>query len=87
MIKGKRNLVFAIYSAGFAQAMIQNKHKLDELQRKLDSEENLSYKEALAIYEMLHKEAVSLGVINSENILDGLEVDLRIAKAINKVGL
>jgi len=67
--------------------MIQNKHKLDELQRKLDSEENLSYKEALAIYEMLHKEAVSLGVINSENILDGLEVDLRIAKAINKVGL
>jgi len=67
--------------------MIQNKHKLDELQRKLDSEENLSYKEALAIYEMLYKEAVSLGVINSENILDGLEVDLRIAKAINKVGL
>jgi hypothetical protein len=35
----------------------------------------------------LHKKAVSLGAINSENILDGLEVDLRIAKAINKVGL
>jgi hypothetical protein len=67
--------------------MIQNRHKLDEFQRKLDAEENLSYIEALAIYEMLHKEAVSLGVINSENILDGLEVDLRIAKAINKVGL
>lgn len=67
--------------------MIQNRKKLQELQRKLDSEENLSYREALAIYEMLHKEAVSLGAINSENILDGLEVDLRIAKAINKVGL
>jgi hypothetical protein len=67
--------------------MIQNRHKLDEFQRKLDAEENLSYIEALAIYEMLHKEAVSLGVINSENILDGLEVDLRIATAINKVGL
>jgi len=67
--------------------MIRNRHKLDEFQRKLDAEENLSYREALAIYEMLHKEAVSLGVINSENILDGLEVDLRIAKAINKVGL
>jgi hypothetical protein len=36
---------------------------------------------------MLHKEAVSLGVINSENVLEGLEVDLRIARAINKVGL
>ncbi len=67
--------------------MIQNRHKLNEFQRKLDAEESLSYREALAIYEMLHKEAVSLGVINSENILDGLEVDLRIAKAINKVGL
>lgn len=67
--------------------MIQNRHKLNEFQHKLDAEESLSYREALAIYEMLHKEAVSLGAINSENILDGLEVDLRIAKAINKVGL
>jgi hypothetical protein len=60
---------------------------LDEFYRKLDAEENLSYKDALAIYEMLHKEAVSLGAISSENILDGLDVDLRIANAINKVGL
>jgi hypothetical protein len=63
--------------------MIQNRHILDEFYRKLDAEESLSYKEALAIYEMLHQEAVSLGAINSENILEGLEVDLRIAKAIN----
>ena len=55
--------------------------------RKLDAEENLSYKKALAIYEMLHNEAVSLGIINSDNIPDGLEVDLRIAKAINRGGL
>lgn len=66
--------------------MIQNRQKLDEFQCKLDAEENLSYQDALAIYEMLHEEAVSLGAFNSENILDGLEVDLRIAKAINKVG-
>ena len=67
--------------------MIQNRKKLDEFYRKLDAQENLSYKEALAIYEMLHKEAVSLGAISSENILDGLDVDIRIAKAINRVGL
>ncbi len=53
----------------------------------MNAKENLSYKEALTIYEMLHKEAVSLGAINSENILDGLDVDLRIARAINRVGL
>ena len=63
--------------------MIQNRIKLNKFYRKLIKEENISYKEALSIYEALHKEAVSLGVINSENILEGLEVDLRIAKAIN----
>jgi len=63
--------------------MVRNKRKLNEFYRKLIEEENISHKEALTIYEALHKEAVSLGIINSENILDGLEVDLRIAKAIN----
>jgi predicted RNase H-related nuclease YkuK (DUF458 family) len=63
--------------------MIKNKRKLNEFYRKLMEEENISHKEALRIYEALHKEAVSLGAINSENILEGLEVDLKIAKAIN----
>lgn len=67
--------------------MIQNGHKLEELQRRLNAEESFSYQEALAIYDMLYNEAVSLGAISSENMLDGLEVDLRIARAINRVGL
>lgn len=46
-------------------------------------QESLSHKEALAIYEALHEEALSLGAINSENILEGIETDLRIARAIN----
>lgn len=65
--------------------MIRNKHKLNECYQKLIREENLSYKEALSIYEALHKEAVSLGIINSENILEGLDVDLRIAKTVNEL--
>ena len=67
--------------------MIRNRPKLEEFYRKLDAEEKLSYQQALAIYEMLHKEAVSLGAISSDNILEGLEVDLRIARAINRVGV
>ena len=63
--------------------MIRNKRKLNKFYRKLIEEENISHKQALAIYEAMHKEAVSLGVISSENILEGLEIDLRIAKAIN----
>ena len=65
------------------QMVIRNKAKLNEFYQKLIKEENLSYMKALSIYEALHNEAVSLGVINSKNILEGLEVDLRIAKAIN----
>ena len=67
--------------------MITNNPKLDGFYRKLIEEENISHNTALSIYEALHKEAVFLGVISSENILDGLEVDLRIAKAVNGLNL
>jgi hypothetical protein len=63
--------------------LIKNKHKLEKFHRKLIAEEKISYKKALSIFGLLHKEAVSLGVITSKNILDGLETDLRIAKALN----
>ena len=63
--------------------MIKNKARLNRFYKKLVERENISHRQALSIYEALHKEAVSLGIINSQNILEGLEVDLRIAKAIN----
>ena len=47
--------------------------------------ENLSHKEALAIYEMLYREAVALGAISHENIWEGFEVDLRIARAMGRL--
>jgi len=63
--------------------MIKNKQKLNKFYRELDAKDNLSYKQAMRIYDALHKEAVALGAISHENIWDGFEVDLRIAKAIN----
>ena len=66
--------------------MVRNKHKLNEFYRKLIEEENISHKKALSIYEALHKEAVALGVISHENIWDGFEAVLRIARAINGLG-
>lgn len=56
---------------------------MEEFERKLTEQENISHKQALYIYEAMHKEAVHFGAISSENILDGLEIDLRIARAIN----
>lgn len=69
------------------QVMIKNTAKLNDFYRRLIKEERISYKKALSLYEAMRKEAVSLGCINSENILDGLEVDLRIARAINGLSL
>ncbi len=66
--------------------MVKNKHKLNKFYQKLIKEENISHKKALSIYEALHKEAVALGVISHENIWDGFEAVLRIARVINKVG-
>lgn len=63
--------------------MVRNKVRLNKFEQKLIEKEKISYKKALLIYEALHKEAVSLGIANSKNILDGLEIDIKIARAIN----
>lgn len=67
--------------------MIKNKSKLDKFYLELEAREKLSHKKALAIFEMLYREAFSLGVINKENIWDYFDVDIKIAKAINMVGM
>ena len=63
--------------------MLRKKHKLDKFYQSLIEKEKIPYKKALVIFEALLKEAVSLGIINSKNILDGLEVDIKVAKTIN----
>jgi hypothetical protein len=65
--------------------MIKNRQKLEEFERKLQATEKLSYKKALRIYDAMYKEAVALGAISHENIWDGFEVDLRIAKAMSRL--
>ena len=65
--------------------MIRNRKKLEEFYRKLDAEENLSYQEKLALYDAVWQFAVSMGAITSENILDGIEVDIRYARALNSL--
>ena len=62
--------------------MVINIPRLQEFYRKLMAEEHLSHDEALQIYEALHAEALAVGAISSENIWDGFEIDLRIARAM-----
>jgi len=47
--------------------------------------EKLDVKKKFKIVEALYKEAVALGVFPLKDSLEGLEVDIRIAKVINSV--
>jgi len=66
--------------------MIRDPRKLKAFYRDLDAGEHLSPREAMAIFDLLHQEAVAVGAIHSGNMLEGIEVTIRIADAINRVG-
>ncbi len=66
--------------------MIRNPKKLVAFYQELNAKEVLSPQEAMAVFDMLHQEAVAVGAIHSDNLLEGIETSIRIADAVNKVG-
>ena len=65
--------------------MIKNERMLNKFYLGLMAKEKMPYRKAFKIFESLYNEARHLGVINSRTIWDGIEVDIKIAKAINQV--
>ena len=65
--------------------MVKNGKKINAFHNNLIAREKLSYKKSMAIFEGLYREARALRVINSHNILDGIEVDIRIARILNSL--
>ena len=63
--------------------MIKNPRILNNLERKVIKEEKLSFSEALAIFEAMWKEGMTLGVIPPKDPLEGIETDIRIARILN----
>ena len=63
--------------------MIKNSHLLRKLERKIISREKLPYQKALVIFEAMWEEAVHLGVLPPADPMEGIEVDLRIARIVN----
>ena len=56
-----------------------------EFEIELLRDEELDLKNKFKILEALYKEAVALGVFPLRNSLEGLDVDIRIAKVVNSV--
>ncbi len=63
--------------------MIRNHRILNNLERKVIKEEKLSFSEALAIFEAMWKEGMTLGVLPPKDPLEGIETDIRIARILN----
>jgi hypothetical protein len=63
--------------------MVKNPKLLEKFERELLKKEKLSYIENLKIFDSLLKEAIALGILPLKNPLDGIEVDIKIAKILN----
>ncbi len=64
--------------------MIKNPERVDALEREfIKSSTQPDFQKALEVFTALWKEAVSLGVLPPKNPLEGIEVDIRVAKILN----
>ena len=63
--------------------MIKNPDILEQLERKVIRKEKLSFEQALTIFEAMWKEGVNLGVLPSKDPLEGIDVDIRVARILN----
>ncbi len=65
--------------------MITDKKLIEEFERKLKREEKVDYKKNFMLMDAMYQEAFDLKVFPLKNPLDGLEIDIKIAKVINSV--
>ena len=65
--------------------MITNPKIVEAFERNLAANEYITYPQALAIFDMLHQEAVSLGVFSHNNIMDGIDNTIRISNFIQSL--
>ncbi|MBE0478637.1 hypothetical protein IBX65_05910 [Candidatus Aerophobetes bacterium] len=63
--------------------MIKNADTLERFYDKMIKEEKLSFKQALAIFEAMWQEGVSLGVLPPRDPLEGIDVDIKVARILN----
>ena len=63
--------------------MINDPEYFAEFERRLAAGERFTYDQAVAIVEGLLEEAVALGVWPPRDPMEGVEVDIRVAKTLN----
>lgn len=65
--------------------MIKNSKLLQQFERSFKKNEKPDYQKNMGIFEGMYREAVYLNVIPTRDPLDGIQVDIKIARVINSV--
>ncbi len=65
--------------------MIKNQKKIEAFERELAKKQKADFRANLGLVEAMHAEAVALGIFPLKDPLSGIDVDVRIAKAVNSV--
>lgn len=65
--------------------MIKNKKLLEELEKEIIRNSQLDINKNIKIFQEFLKLAREVGRFPSENLLEGIEIDIKYAKAINGV--
>ena len=65
--------------------MVKNPEKLQKFETELIRKQKVDITQNFRLLDSMYEEAVALGVLPLKDALDGLEVDIRIAKVVNSV--
>ncbi len=65
--------------------MIINCRKIRDFEKKLLKKEKINIKRNFMIVDALYKEAVTLGALPLKDPLEGIDIDIKIAWAVNNV--
>jgi hypothetical protein len=63
--------------------MIKNSDILENFEKKRIKKEKLTFEEALKLFEAMWEEGADLGVLPPKDPLEGIEVDIKIARILN----
>jgi len=67
--------------------MIKNARQFRRFEKKLIQREPVDIARNIRLFEEMYKEAVSLGRFRQQDALAGIEVDIEIAAAVNRVSV
>ncbi len=65
--------------------MIKNREKLEAFEKQFIAGESIDIRKNFRIYEAMYREALRLGIFPLKDPLEGIEIDIKVARIANSV--